>query len=113
MNQYWAWWLLGMGLMLGIKIGFYLHKSDPFRYSFAVKILMFFGDGPKAVSKSVLGILAELAMGSVYVNRLPLPYGPLGELPLDSVLCIFLGAASELAAPWLVGKIAGMFGKEE
>lgn len=112
MNQYWALWLLGMSMMLAIKIGFYLHKTDPFKYSMPTKIAMFFGADPATFSKSVLNILAELAIGSWYVNRLPMPYMALGELPLDSMLSLFFGAASELAAPFFVGKIAGLFGKE-
>ena len=116
MNQYWFWWCLGMALILLPKLGVYLSRSDPFQYSFPVKTLMFFGGGtqdkfidPAILSTSILSILAELALGSIYVNSLPVPYGYLGEMPKDSVLCVFFGAASEGIAPWFIKKLNGFF----
>ena len=108
MNQYWIWYLLGLGFILGIKFSFYMHKTDPFQ-SYIGKALGFFGADGMTFSKSVLCILAELALGSVYVNSLPMPYGMLGELPKDSILAVFFGAASEMVAPLAVDLVAGYF----
>lgn len=109
MNQYAALWGLGMFTIWGIKFSFYMHRTDPMRYSFAVKALMFLGADGTTAAKSVLCLLSEMALGSVYVNSLPMPYGMLGELPKDSFLALFFGAASETVAPFLIDLIVSWF----
>lgn len=109
MNQYWAAWLIGMFLILGFKFSFYMHKTDPFQYSYLVKILRFYGADWPTFSTSLLSFLAELAMGSVYVNSIPLPYGMLGELPKDFFLAMLFGGLSETLAPYLIKLVTKRF----
>jgi len=107
-NQYWVWYLIGMCSVLGIKVSFYMHKSDPFQ-PYLPKIRDFFGSDSSTFTKSILCIFAELAIGSVYVNSLPMPYSSLGEMPKDTFLAIFFGGMSETLAPLLIGLVASRF----
>jgi hypothetical protein len=110
----WTYWLIGMAIPLAIKLMFYMHKTDPFRYSFSIKLLQFFGKDGATLVKSVLSVLAELAIGSVYVNGYDVPlFGYLGQLPKDPFLAIFFGMLSETLAPLLIALATNKFRSEK
>lgn len=123
MNQYWLWYGLGVALPFIIKWANHMLKLDATtplvafgrviqpRWSFVVATLMFLFNDVRVATTTVTTWAAEWVIGAVYVDKLPLPFGPLGALPMHASLSFLLGVIGELIAPlvvkWIIGMLPG------
>lgn len=107
MNVYWAPWIAGMLIPFGFKLGHHLFMSSRADTTYVKAIAEFVFADAAASTTTVLTFSTELLLGSIYIDRLEMPYVPDVELPLNWALCFFLALISESVAPIVVKTIVG------
>lgn len=102
MSHQWIIYLLGAVLStMGSLIG-YNRKQGP-ESKLWKNILDFYFDGPEAGITTVGTVAFVWIFGSIYINKLPIPYtGTIATLPEKDVVAFFLGAIGEYAGPLLL-----------
>lgn len=115
MNRWWVVYFLGVLAPMIFKYAYFMLNQPPVtehgKQSLLILTLKFFFNDPNAATKTVLTFAGEWLIGAMYVDRLPLPFGDMFEMPQHIALSFFLGAAAEMfIVPPLIGYFVNKFG---
>lgn len=111
MNRYWLWYFVGVALPYFIKLGNYLlRKTADHTVSLWRIIAEYMVGDVQVATTSVMTLGAEWVLGAIYVDKLPMPFMEVLDLPLHVASCFFLGAIAELIAPLIIRRVVGWFG---
>jgi len=101
-NVFWFFWIAGILVPLLLKLGHHLFLASRSETTFLRAMAEFVFADATASTTTVLTFSTELLLGSIYINRLALPFIPEISLPLNWALCFFLAMIAESVAPIVV-----------
>lgn len=117
MNRWWLFYAVGALLPFVVKYAYYMLQQESEnefgKRSFAILTLKFLFNDQAATMKTLLTVSGEWLIGAMYVDRLPLPFGDVFEMPQHIALSFFLGVIAEgFLVPPLIGAFVSKFGPQ-
>jgi hypothetical protein len=95
-SRYWIAYIIGIALPFCLKYGNYMLKQNADgRYGLLTHTLRFLFDDVATATKTLINFGGELAFGVVWIDRLPLPFADLKDMPQHVFFCFFLGLIAE------------------